>query len=101
MGLFLGGDPGDIMIIPYYADNEICLQEVRFYVPASEWTEFENSQLFHDLEEYMARLKTQDIRTYSRESQYTQEKLQLMQIQNADIHHGSFWALFRKWLLHK
>ena len=74
MGLFLGGDPGDIMIIPYYADNEICLQELRFYIPATEWTEFEKSQLFHDLEEYMEHLKTQDLRTCSNEVRHRLEK---------------------------
>ena len=101
MGRYLGGSSGDIMVIPYYADNEICLQEVRLYVPASEWTEFENSQLFHDLEEYMAYLKTQDICTDCNEDQDISERTESIQSQTADIYHGSFWALIRRRFLHK
>ena len=58
MSNFFAPDSGKLEIIPWYADNEICLQEVRFSISADEWSEFQKSVLFRELVEYLARSET-------------------------------------------
>ena len=91
-------NPGKIEVLPWYADNEIYLQEVRFYVPASEWNEFLKSDLFRELEEYVGSLRTPDMHTGIREQEYTMEIAESKQTQSSQANHESFWAQVRKWI---
>ncbi len=44
---------GSLEVTPVYVDNEIFCREIRFSVPASEWCEFEKSQLYLDLKDFV------------------------------------------------
>lgn len=57
----------EIEITPWYADNEIYAQEVRFSIPYCAWSEFENSTAFQELKEYLENQKTEDMNTYTHE----------------------------------
>lgn len=61
MSMFFAENPGKLEVVPWYANNEIFLQEIKFSVPASEWNEFRESDLFRELEKYVDNLKTQDM----------------------------------------
>lgn len=50
-----------IDVTPYYADNVLYLKEVRFGIPGGKWSEFERSQVYRQLVDYVHSLKTQDI----------------------------------------
>ena len=50
-------DFGKIEVIPWYANNEIYCQEVRFSVPISKWNEFQNQPFFLALKEYLELLQ--------------------------------------------
>lgn len=73
MSMFFAENPGKIEIVPWYADNEIYLQEVRFSVPASEWNEFQESDLFQELVRYVDSLQTQDTHIDIHEPRYIAE----------------------------
>lgn len=47
------GKADKLDVVPWYADNEICLRAITFSVPASEWNEFQNTQLFRDIVQYV------------------------------------------------
>lgn len=91
-------NPGKIEVLPWYADNEIYLQEVRFSVPASEWNEFLKSDLFRELEAYVGSLKTPDMHTGIHEQEYTVEIGELRRNRTYRANHESFWAQVRKWI---
>lgn len=63
MSMYFAVDPGKLEIAPWYVDNAIYLQEVRFSVPISEWNKFLNSKLYRELERYIGGLKIQDTHT--------------------------------------
>ncbi len=56
---------GSLEVTPVYVDNEIFCREIRFSVPASEWCEFEKSQLYLDLKDFVetGHQQTPDMRT--------------------------------------
>lgn len=97
MGLWFNAEFGSVVVLPYYANNEICLQEVRFSVPYDEWNEFENSQLFRDLVQYEKDLerRIQDMRTERREQECRLENPALIETQTRQPSHESFFARFR------
>lgn len=51
------GLPDTLDVEPWYADNEICLQALTFSVPGSEWNEFQTSQLYRDIVEYVEKCR--------------------------------------------
>mgnify|MGYP005758594175 CR=1 FL=1 len=59
MGRFFAPDFGELEITPFYSDNEIYCQEVRFSVPYDRWPEFERSPEFQRIKELAAELKAQ------------------------------------------
>lgn len=61
MSLFFSADFGELEVHPWFADNETVVQEVRFSVPASLWSEFQESDLFRELKAYVESLRTQDM----------------------------------------
>lgn len=101
MSMYFALNPGNIEVVPWYANNEICLQEVRFSVPASKWNEFLKSDLFQELEKYVDNLEIQDMNTYNREKQYTEEIERRLQNSIGQEDRGSFWARVRTWIRHK
>lgn len=82
--------PGKLVIVPWYANNETYLQEVRFSVPFSEWNRFLNSELYRELEKYVDSLKTQDKHTGSRAQEYIEEIGELHKNLIDREHHESF-----------
>ena len=98
MSMYFASNPGNIEVVPWYANNEICLQEVRFSVPASKWNEFLKSDLFRELEEYVDNLGIQDMNTYNREREYTAEIEQKLQNSVGQEVHESFWVRVRTWI---
>lgn len=50
-----------IDVTSYYADNVLYLQEVRFGIPGGKWPEFERSQVYRQLVDYVHSLQTQDM----------------------------------------
>lgn len=52
ISVYSGRYEESIRFCTYYADNAMAAREVSFSVPAEEWNEFENSQLFRDLARY-------------------------------------------------
>lgn len=77
MSNFFAPDPGKLEIIPWYADNEICLQEVRFSISADEWSEFQKSVLFRELVEYLDSRRIPDKHIDSYEQVCKLENLEL------------------------
>lgn len=59
MGIVFAPNPGELEITPWYADNEIFLQELKFSVPASEWSEFQSSQLFSEIKAFVSGIEKQ------------------------------------------
>lgn len=53
MGRFFHPDFGTIEVTPFYSDNEIYCQEVRFAVPIEKWSEFETSPMYQQLKEFV------------------------------------------------
>lgn len=98
MSKYFAENPGKIEVLPWYANNEICLREVRFSVPASEWNEFLKSDLFRQLEEYVDSLKTPDMHTDIHEQEYTAGIEESRQNRTYRVTHESFWAQVRKWI---
>lgn len=101
MSVFFAENPGVISVVPWYADNETVLQEVRFSVPADEWTEFEASNLFRELEAYVESLKTRDKATGSHTGVCTPETGLMQQIQMSHIYRESFWVRVRNKFRHR
>ena len=99
MSKYFAENPGTLEVVPWYADNEICLQEVRFSVPADEWSEFQESDLFQELVEYVHSLETPDTHTCIHEPEYTQENAEIPQNSFCQEFHESFWARVRRWIL--
>lgn len=95
MSIFFAENPGVISVVPWYADNETVLQEVRFSVPADEWTEFEASDLFQALENYVESLKTRDKAVGNHTVVHTPETELMQQIQMSHTCLESFWARVR------
>lgn len=81
MSMYFAENPGKIEVVSWYANNEICLQEVRFSVPISEWNKFLNSKLYRELELYIDGLKIQDMHTDIRVQEYTRGTAELKQSQ--------------------
>ena len=100
MSMFFAENPGKLEIVPWYADNEIYLQEVRFSVPASEWNEFQESDLFQKLVRYVDSLQTQDMHIDIHEPQCIAENEALLQNQTSLVCRESVWVrarnLFRR-----
>lgn len=84
MGRYFNPPVGELEITPFYSNNEICWEELRFSVPIEKWSEFQNSQLFHDLEAYVADLQTQDTQNTHRTPEYTVES-------EASLPHSMQW----------
>lgn len=98
MSMYFASNPGKLDILPWYANNEIYLREVRFSVPDSEWNEFLKSDLFRQLEEYVDSLKTPDMHTDIHEKGYRAEIEGLRQNRTYRVTHESFWVRVRKWI---
>ena len=94
---FFPAHPGRLEAVPWYANNEIYLREVRLSVPSSEWTEFLNSELFRELEQYVDSLETQDTHNDPREKIRISENGELKQNRTSRDIPVSFWALIRRW----
>lgn len=71
--MYSAENPGKIEAVPWYANNGIFLQEVRFSVPASEWNKFLNSDLYRELELYVDSLEFQDSHTENDEENQKNE----------------------------
>ena len=84
MGRYFNPPVGELEITPFYSNNEICWEELRFSVPIEKWSEFQNSQLFHDLEAYVADLQTQDTQNTHRTPEHTVES-------EASLPHSMQW----------
>ena len=100
MSMFFAENPGNLEIVPWYADNEIYLQEVRFSVPASEWNEFQESDLFQELVRYVDSIRTQDTHTDIHEAQYIEESEASLQNQVNLVCRESVWVRVRN-LFHR
>lgn len=101
MGRFFAPDFGELEITPFYSDNEVYCQEVRFSIPASEWSEFEKSPSFLELKQRIEASKTQDIRIQYREAAREQENdWSLLRSMTLDSRE-SFWAAVRRWFREK
>ncbi len=59
MGRFFAPKFGELEITPFYSDNAIYCQEIRFSVPYDQWSEFQRSQTFRGIAEYVDGLQTQ------------------------------------------
>lgn len=101
MGLFFSSDFGEVVVVPWCADNETYCREVRFSVPDEEWSEFENSQLFQDITQYQKDLlkRIQDKHTERCVRECKEESLESIEIQNSQARRESFWVRVRNRLL--
>ena len=95
MSMFFAENPGKLDVIPWYEDNEIFLQEVRFSVPASEWNEFQESKLFQDIERYVDSLKTRDMQVDIHKPIDIAAMEWSLQNQKCLVHHEPFWVRVR------
>lgn len=57
MGVFFPNPYGEIEVTAYYADNQMYCQEVRFSVPVEAWSEFEGSELYRELKQYLSEMQ--------------------------------------------
>lgn len=57
----------ELNVTPYYADDEICFQDVQFSVPGEKWSEFEMLPAYRELTAYLADTRTQCIQIESYE----------------------------------
>ena len=96
MERFFSVEIGTLEINSFYADNEMYCQEVRFSVPAGEWSEFERSPMYQQLMTDVQKLQTRYM-----QSPQTQD----LRIEGNDksLHHStqldrreSFWARVRR-----
>lgn len=96
--MYFAPNPGKLEITPSYADNELYLQELKFSVPASEWSEFQKSQLFRSIVEYVNCTcpQTPDMHTENCEPEYILEIEDLNGSSSQKENFLSFWALIRK-----
>ena len=101
MGRFFNPPFGDLEITPFYANNEMFAQELRFSVPAGEWSEFEKSPLFQAITEYVERVKTQYTQTEHRQPEYKEENEALLLHSMLQDYPEPFWVRVRKWFLGK
>lgn len=77
--------PGVSDIVPWYANNEIYLLELRFCVPISEWNKFLDSKLCRDLFEYSESLKTQDKNNRTRETECVNERSEIVTLKPSEL----------------
>lgn len=95
MGRFFAPNFGELEVTPFSADNEIYCQEIRFSVPYDQWNEFQKSQTFLGIVEYVDGLKAQyKISPHpepEREQENEQRLLRSMLLDSRE----SFWALIR------
>ena len=82
MSNFFAPNPGGLEVTPWYADNEMCLQEVRFSISADEWSEFQKSALFRELVEYLDSQRIPDKHIDNRERVCKPENLELNENSN-------------------
>lgn len=99
--MFFAENPGKIEVVPWYADNEICCQEIRFSIPPYAWSEFLKSDLFRELQEYVDSLETQDKHMNNREPERKAENVRKLQNLSGPDCHVSFSVRVRKWIAHK
>lgn len=93
MGVIFPPNSGCIQVTSWYADNVNDIQEVRFSVPASAWSEFEASDVYRNLVQYLESLQIQDMSTCSREPEYKEESHEIDEfLQLQRHHHKSFWT---------
>ena len=87
---------------PWYADSEIYCLSVSFSVPYDEWNEFQNSQLYRDINQYVTECekKIRDKPEQQNEQIYIEETAALPGNQTVPVLRESVWArvgsLFRK-----
>lgn len=95
---FLGAEVGFLEIVPYYADNEIFGQELRFFVPVCAWNEFQNSPLLRELVDYVQGLaqQTPEMHSHSRDPQYISENPECDENSSCPDVRESLWASVRK-----
>ena len=96
--MYFSTNPGKLEITPSYADNELYLQELKFSVPASEWSEFQKSQLYRSLVEYVNGVcpQIQDMRTENCAPEYILEIEDLNGSSSRKASFLSLLALIRK-----
>lgn len=87
---------------PWYADSEIYCLSVSFSVPYDEWNEFQNSQLYRDINQYVkdCEKRTRDKIEQQNEQICTEEIEALPENQTFPVLRESVWArigrIFRK-----
>ncbi len=96
MGRFFAPGFGYLEITPFYADNEIYCQEVRFSVPADQWSEFEMSQTYQQLVDYVHSLQNLDIHTEPTALGRTAESAGFAHNPNHQAYREPFWVRVRK-----
>ena len=95
MGRFFAPNFGELEITPFSADNEVYCQEVRFSVPYDQWSEFQKSQTFQGIVEYVDGLKTQYKISPHPEPEHEREDEQRLLRSMLPASRESFWALIR------
>lgn len=88
-------------VVEWYANNEIDVLELQFSVPVCEWKEFQESDLFHSIIQYVESLKEKYQRTPNSsncncEGQCKEEKRQSSEIVLESLCCAPFWARVRK-----
>lgn len=102
MGVIFPPNSGCIQVTSWYADNVNDIQEVRFSVPASEWSKFEASDVYRNLVQYLESLRIQDTSTGSHEQECKEEIREIDEfLQLQKHHHESFLTRVRSRFLLK
>ena len=85
----------ELMGATLYTDNTSYAKELRFFVKASEWSEFEKSRTFRDLAAYAELLhqEKERMRTVLHEQECKAETVQKHERQFHPSWLRSFWAL--------
>lgn len=96
MGRFFHPDFGEIEITPFYSDNELYCQEVRFAIPIEKWSEFEMSPMYQQLKEFVHAQETPDKPFLHHEAEPEQESEESLLRSMIQAHPESFWDRVRK-----
>lgn len=89
-----------INLCPYYGGNGLYCQEVRFFVPGGEWSEFERSPLYRMIAEYADGVEMRYKPSALPESECLSESGLSPQISETQPHREAFWVRVRT-LLHR
>lgn len=95
MGRFFPPYYGDIEVTVFYADNKPYCREVRFSIPNDRWIEFETSQTYRQLVDYVRTLQTQRTQTQHHEVEPGAESERLLHHSMRSDRRESFLARVR------